>query len=110
VITVLVVGDRDRARELDLAAQPNASLELLHASGLEDALDRIARNRRIDAVLLLMETDQAEEATRTLREEDPAGPPIFVPAPTTAEGTQSVPASSPKELLDTIARELRADS
>jgi hypothetical protein len=95
VITVLVVGDPDRAREIDRAAAGNPSLEILHAAGIEDALDRLARNRRIDAVLLV-DGDAARESEAGLREEDPAGPPIFV-----AGAGQSAP-----EVLETIARNL----
>jgi hypothetical protein len=78
VITVLAVGERERAEELDDLAAANPSLELLHAAGLEEAIDRLARNRRIDAVLLLVDPDAAREIEATLAEEDPAGPPIFV--------------------------------
>ena len=78
MITVLAVGERERADALDSIAARNPSLELLHATGLEDALDRLARNRRIDAVLLLVDAEEAREIASTLLEEDPAGPPIFV--------------------------------
>jgi hypothetical protein len=96
VITVLAVGERERADELDSIAARNPSLELLHATGLEDALDRLARNRRIDAVLLLVDAEAAREIASTLLEEDPAGPPIFV----LAEG------QSAEELLESIGRDL----
>lgn len=77
MITVLVVGDRERARDIDRAAAGNPSLELLHAADVEDALDRLARNRRIDAVLMVLDADEAARGARVLAEEDPAGPPIF---------------------------------
>lgn len=98
MITVLAVGERERAGELDALAARNPSLELLHATGLEEALDRLARNRRIDAVLLLVDPGAAREIEATLLEEDPAGPPIFV-----AEAGQSA-----QEILEEIARRLRA--
>ena len=98
MITVLAVGERERAGELDRLAARNPSLELLHATGLEEALDRLARNRRIDAVLLLVDAEAAREIETILLDEDPAGPPIFV-----AEAGQSA-----QELLETIARMLRA--
>lgn len=96
MITVLAVGDRDGAEELDRLAARDPSLELLHAAGVEEALDRLARNRRIDAVLLLVGTDAAREIESTLREEDPAGPPIFV----------SRPGESSEWLLESISRRL----
>jgi hypothetical protein len=96
VITVLAVGERERAGELDRLAAENPSLELLHATGLEEALDRLARNRRIDAVLLLVDPGAAREIETTLLEEDPAGPPIFVAAA----------GQSAQELLEAIVRKL----
>ena len=98
MITVLAVGEREHAEELDGLAARNPSLELLHATGLEEALDRLARNRRIDAVLLLVDPEAAREIESTLTEEDPAGPPIFV-----AKAGQPA-----QELLETITRRLRA--
>jgi hypothetical protein len=110
MITVLAIGERERAQELDSIAARNPSLELLHATGLEDALDRLARNRRIDAVLLLVDADAAREIASTLLEEDPAGPPIFLPAPSgSAEGVLPLDGSTPAELLDSLVRQLRAD-
>ena len=46
------------------------------AHGAEDALERLARNRRIDAVVLLAGSE-AGEAARLIAEEDPGAPPIF---------------------------------
>jgi CheY-like chemotaxis protein len=107
VITVLAVGDRSRARELDDAAARHPSLELLHAADVEEALDRLARNRRIDAVLLLVGADAAREIARTVLEEDPAAPPMFLPAPTAAlAGVRPLSAGTPQELLQSIVREV----
>ena len=102
MITVLLVGEREHADALDEIAARQPSLELLHAADVEEALDRLARNRRIDAVLLIVEPVTAREIAAMLLEEDPAGPPIFLPAPATAPGTRSLPASSPEELLNSI--------
>jgi hypothetical protein len=110
VITILLVGEREHAEFLDAIAARQPSLELLHAVDVEEALDRLARNRRIDAVLLIVEPAMAREIAGLLLEEDPAGPPIFLPLPASAPGTRSLPASSPEELLDSIEHELRADS
>ncbi|HEY6065463.1 MAG TPA: hypothetical protein VIY96_04870 [Thermoanaerobaculia bacterium] len=107
MITVLVVGP---PADLDAAASRNPSVELLHAAGLEDLLDRLARNRRIDAVLLLVEAETAREMAATVLEEDPAAPPMFVPSGPASPGVRSLDASSADDLLRSIARELRADS
>jgi len=105
MITVLVVSDPERARELDEAAARMPSLELLHADDEEQALDRLARNRRIDAVLLLRDARAAAEVARLILEEDPGAPPLYVvglPVP----GTQSLPAAEPAALLETLERSL----
>jgi DNA-binding response OmpR family regulator len=107
MITVLVVGDRDRAEELDAAAARNPSIELLHAADVEEALDRLARNRRIDAVLLLADLDSARGLAGILREEDPAGPPLFLPAVSgVLEGLEALPGTTPEELLQSIVSSL----
>ncbi len=105
MITVLVVAGAGRARELDQAAARMPSLELLHAGDVEQALDRLARNRRIDAVLLLLEGEAAAEVVRTVLEEDPGAPPIFA-AGSDLPGTRSLPAAEPETLLDALERSL----
>jgi CheY-like chemotaxis protein len=105
MITVLVVSDPDRARDLDAAAARMPSLELLHAGDVEAALDRLARNRRIDAVLLLLEGEVGAEVVRTVLEEDPGAPPIFA-AGSDLPGTRSLPAAEPEALLEALERSL----
>jgi hypothetical protein len=107
MITVLVVGNRDRAEGLDAVAARNPSLELLHAADLEEAIDRLARNRRIDAVLLMVDGRRAAEIVETVLEEDPGAPPLFVPNSSgQVSGAQLLPGSTSEELLDSIARQL----
>jgi hypothetical protein len=107
VITVLVVGDRDQAEGLDAVAARNPSLELLHAADLEEAIDRLARNRRIDAVLLMVEVARAAEIVETVLEEDPGAPPLFAPAALgEIAGIRRLPGRTPEELLEGIARGL----
>ena len=107
MITVLAVGGRERAEELDELASRNPSLELLHAADVEETLDRLARNRRIDAVLLLVGPDAAREIADTVRDEDPGAPPIFLPATTAAlPGVRPLTAGTPQELLQSIVREV----
>jgi hypothetical protein len=107
MITVLVVGPRERTGDLDAAASRNPSIELLHAGELEETLDRLARNRRIDAVLLLLEAAAAREVAQTVLEEDPAAPPLFAPAMGgDIAGVRALPADTAEDLLASIVREL----
>ena len=80
MITILAVGKHEDAEDLDRLVSRDPSLELLHAKDIEEALDRLARNRRIDAVLLLVSSDAARGLAQTILQEDPAAPPIFAPA------------------------------
>jgi len=105
MITVLVVSDRPE--QIAAVAGRRPSLEVLHARDVEETLERLARNRRIDAVLLLIGGDRASEIVATVLEEDPAAPPFFAPA--LAQGTPSVrivAGATPEELLEAVAREL----
>jgi hypothetical protein len=77
MITILVVGPRASVAGF---VEPDPSVEVLVASDLEDALERLARNRRVDAVLLLGAPSEAAALAREIRAEDPAGPPLFSPA------------------------------
>ena len=108
MITVLVVSEPGGARDLDAAAARMPSLELLHAGDVEQALDRLARNRRIDAVLLLVEPESAREIARTLGEEDPGGPPIYLSAAEDIEGGRGLSSTKVEDLLQSIFRELSA--
>lgn len=107
MITVLVVAEPGAADALDRLAERAPSLELLHAGDAEQALDRLSRNRRIDAVLLLLPPDQTAKAVALFREEDPSGPPLFAPAlPEPPAGVQPLTARTPEELLEAVTREL----
>jgi hypothetical protein len=76
MISVLVVGrgGEDPAERIE----PDPSVEVLTAHGLEDALEKLGRNRRIDAVLLLAGTE-SRAIVEAIGEDSPAHPPIFVP-------------------------------
>jgi hypothetical protein len=104
MITVLVVSKPGRARNLDEAAARMPSLELLHASDIEQALDRLARNRRIDAVLLL-DPESAPEVAKVILEEDPGAPPLFV-AGSDVPGTRRLAGGEPALLLESLERSL----
>jgi len=55
MLALLVVGP-------DPAALPEAgsAIEILHAHGADEAVEKLGRNRRIDAVLVLPTADAAE--------------------------------------------------
>jgi hypothetical protein len=104
MISVLIVA----AAEERLGELPgrHPSVEVLTAHGVEDALEKLGRNRRIDAVLLLAgEANPAIAAA--IREDNPAHPPFYVPAGQPAPGgVRTLPAGDPAELLDFLLREV----
>jgi len=103
VITILAVGHAAEALAVFGAEHP--SIEVVTADGAEDALERLARNRRIDAVLIL--DPNAAETARLVREEDPGAPPLFAPATAgTIAGVRSLSGSGAPELLDELLRTL----
>jgi hypothetical protein len=104
VISVLVVIPEGEQLE-ELAAR-HPSVEVLTAHGVEDALEKLGRNRRIDAVLLL--TDEGTAAIVGIIEEDnPAHPPLFQPAGRSrVPGTRSLAGEEPVELIDLLVRQL----
>ena len=107
MITILVVAESDEAEALDRVAAGKPSLELLHARDVEETLERLSRNRRIDAVLLLLPRDRAAEVAALVQEEDPGAPPLF--GRQTLErvaDVRAVQATTAEELLDAVTREL----
>jgi len=71
MIHLLVVGAPEGA------ALPPPDIEILHARDGEEAAEKLARNRRIDA-LLFFDAALAHEVEARLRREDPSSPPVFV--------------------------------
>jgi hypothetical protein len=105
VITILVLGPEDRTRAFK-ASHP--SVEILTARENEEALEKLARNRRIDAVLLLAGADAAEFAAM-LAEEDPAAPPLFAPVSVGAiPGAIPLPEGDSAQLLERLVERLDA--
>ena len=104
MISVLVVAAAEPDLE-DLKGR-HPSVEVLMAHGVEDALEKLGRNRRIDAVLLL--AGEANPAiVDAIREDNPAHPPMYLPAGRPApRGVRTLPAGEPAELLDLLLREL----
>ncbi len=86
----------------------HASVEVLTAHGAEDTLEKLGRNRRIDAVLLLSGKD-AHAIVAAIEEDNPAHPPLFQPAGgQRLPGTRILAAAKPEELIDLLLGELRS--
>ena len=104
MISVLIVAAGEQ--DLQDLAGTHPSVEVLSAHGIEDALEKLARNRRVDAVLLLA-GEANPEIVGAIRDDNPAHPPLYRPAGQPAPaGVRTLPASEPSELLDLLRREL----
>jgi hypothetical protein len=102
MITILAVGAEAESMAAFGASHP--SVEIVTAHDAEDALERLARNRRIDAVLLLAGSDGA---ARLIAEEDPGAPPIFsVVHEDGAEGVRLIEPGPPAAMLDRVVHAL----
>ncbi|MEX1246106.1 MAG: hypothetical protein WEB59_04955 [Thermoanaerobaculia bacterium] len=107
MITLLLVGSREEPVERFAAGHP--SVEVMTAGGGEEALEKLARNRRIDAVLIVAGAETAEIAAM-IREEDPGAPPLYAPASAgAAPAVRLLGADSPERLLEAIVQALSAD-
>jgi hypothetical protein len=83
------------------------SIEVLFSRDLEETLEKLGRNRRIDAVLLLG-ADPAGTA-RAIFEENPAAPALYAPLPrATIGGVLRLEPAPPSQLLERIASDLSA--
>jgi hypothetical protein len=104
MIHVLVVGPQDLA---GLGAR-RSSVEVLHAETPDDAVEKLARNRRVDAVLLLLPEGNAA-AARAIREDVVPPPPLFTGAGHPAvPGVRTLAARDPAEMLDLLEAALEA--
>jgi len=108
MITILAVGAD--AFAIAEAAAPDPAVEVLVSRDAEEALEKLARNRRIDAVLITEAVDIAGLA-REIREEDPGAPPLYAPASSgSAPGVRALAAGSPEELLGALLRALSGET
>jgi hypothetical protein len=105
LITILAVGAA--AAELAAFGSGHPSVEVVAAANAEDALDRLARNRRIDAVLLLSEAG-ARAAVRLFQDEDPGGPPIF--GACDAPGVIRIDSGAPETMLVAVIERVSSAS
>lgn len=113
MLTVLVVSPPDP--ELDALSGALPSIEVLHAHGAEEALEKLGRNRRIDAILIArLSADSAAAILSEIREDNPAPPPVFTafsdakasPVP----GVRVLSGSGYRGLLEALERGLTAET
>jgi hypothetical protein len=102
VICVLVVGSEVPGS----SPAVNPAVEILLARDADQAVERLARNRRIDAVLLLCGRGN-ETVLASILAEEPAPPPFYAPAgPPPPKGVRALAAASLADLLSAIAADL----
>jgi hypothetical protein len=105
ISVLVVVPQRDLLDEL---AARHPSVEVLTAHGVEDTLEKLGRNRRVDAVLLLEEQGMAA-IVAAIEEDNPAHPPLFQAAGgLRVPGTRILATAEPAELIDLLVRELES--
>ena len=82
---------------------------MLLARGAEEAVDRLGRNRRVDAVLLFAGAENGAIAD-AIREDSLAPPPLFLAASAAdISGARHLPSDLPEVLLDLVAEALASD-
>jgi hypothetical protein len=101
MLSILVVGPAETP-----IASTNAQVEILRAHSIDEAVEKLARNRRIDAILILS-APLACDVVGAIREETSAPPPFFVgsganPAPSGARRVSEDPAKAIEQVLAEI--------
>lgn len=101
MVTILVVAPR--GLRIDKSAP---DVELLYAETSDDAVEKLARNRRIDAVLVL--APGARHIVAAIQEENPVPPPLFVASdePSVPEGALPL-AQDPDLALEALLEQVR---
>src|SRR5262245_57910520 len=102
MLSILVVGPTEAG-----FAGSGPEVEILRARGAEEAVEKLARNRRIDAVLVASQS-QALTVISAIREENAAPPPLFVAAASGAvpPGVRRV-SEDPGLALDELLAQIR---
>jgi hypothetical protein len=98
MLSVLVVAPAEVS-----IPSPDPRIEILRAQDPEEAVEKLARNRRIDAILILNGA-RASGVIAAIRAENLAPPPVFVasgsrPVPSGARPVAEDPALAIQELL-----------
>jgi hypothetical protein len=104
MFTILVVAPEEATLETLARARP--SVEILRARGPEEALEKLDRNRRIDAVLFL--GPGAARAIAEIRADNPAPPPLFATGLVDAfpPEVRLLPAGPAEAVLDRLIKHL----
>lgn len=109
MIHVLIAGPEGGLPAGFASLRSRSSVEVLIARGAEEAVDRLARNRRVDAVLLLAGSEN-ESIAAAIREDSFAPPPLYLPASAgDIAGARRLSSDLPEELLDLVAEALASD-
>jgi hypothetical protein len=107
VLSVLVLSPPDP--EVEALAASHPSIEVLQAHDAGDAIEKLGRNRRIDAVLVAGWTGAAASGfVAEIHEDNPAPPPVFVVGGV-VPGARPLPFGALAAALDALERELTAD-
>jgi hypothetical protein len=109
MLSLLVVSPPDP--ELARLAKGHPSVEILTAHDVDEALEKLGRNRRIDAVLIARwPSAAASDLVAEIREDNPAPPPLFLALGNDAgiRGVRPLGEVSWENALDRIERELSA--
>lgn len=106
MFSILVVAPEDPA--LETLARLRPSIEILRARDPEEALEKLDRNRRIDAILFL--GPGAAGAIAEILSDNPAPPPLFAtgpgPFPPAVRLLPAGSAGSAEALLDQVVENL----
>jgi DNA-binding NarL/FixJ family response regulator len=104
MITILAIGPA--LAQISRFASGHPAVEIMTAGGTEEALEKLARNRRIDAVLLLPGAP-AREIAEAIRQEDPASPPLFASVQAgSIDGVHTAGALEPEGLIEWVIEHL----
>jgi hypothetical protein len=104
MIHVLVVAPGG-ANLGDLTGRRSA-VEVLLARGADEAVEKLARNRRVDAVVLLAGSENVAVA-EAIREDNLSPPPLFTPdSSAQIPGVVRLRAESPGQMLDLVLEAL----
>jgi hypothetical protein len=103
MLTFLVVGETTPAGVL----ASGSAVEILHARDADEAVEKLGRNRRIDAVLILSPEDAAA-IVGAIREDVLSPPPVFLSAGAPEiTGTRVLEDRAPARLVELVARALQ---
>ena len=106
MLAVLVLSPPDP--EVEALAAGHPSIEILQAHDAEDAIEKLGRNRRIDAVLIAGWPGAAASGfVAEIHEDNPAPPPVFVVGEAVS-GARPRPWGPVAAALDVLERELTA--